>query len=71
MADIETPRLLLRLIAPEAMRATVSGDSEAIGASLAAGVPPELWEDPAVFRYAVAELEVDTEYRPWQPVRSS
>jgi hypothetical protein len=52
MEDIETPRLLLRIIPPSALAAGLSGDRTAIAQSLGASVPPDLIEEPDVLRHA-------------------
>jgi RimJ/RimL family protein N-acetyltransferase len=63
--DIETPRLLLRLIAPSAVAAGLSGDRTAIARSLGASVPADLVEEPDVLRHAAARLAEDVDYLPW------
>src|SRR5437870_2139471 len=65
MEDVETPRLLLRHIAPAAVRAGLSGDLRAVELSLGAIVPPDLLREPNVLRYAEARLAEDIEYLPW------
>jgi ribosomal-protein-alanine N-acetyltransferase len=65
MEDIETPRLLLRLITPSAVAAGLSGDRAAVAQSLAASVPPDLMEEPDVLRHAAARLAEDIGYLPW------
>ncbi|MBI3513954.1 MAG: GNAT family N-acetyltransferase [Proteobacteria bacterium] len=63
--DIETTRLTLRLLAPEAMEAALSGDLAALEDGLGAEVPPDLLHDPAVLRFALAELAADADYLSW------
>ena len=63
--DIETPRLLLRLIAPATLRAGLSGDRQAVERSLGAAVPSDLIEEPDVLRHAEVRLVEDPEYLPW------
>jgi ribosomal-protein-alanine N-acetyltransferase len=63
--DIETARLSLRYIVPEAIRAGLSGDARTVERHLGARVPVDLLQDPAVLRYAQAELAADPDYRPW------
>jgi RimJ/RimL family protein N-acetyltransferase len=63
--DIETPRLLLRLIAPSALRAGLDGDRRAVELSLDATVPSDLIDEPDVLRYAEARLAEDIDYLPW------
>ena len=65
MDDIETPRLLLRLIAPSALRAGLAGDRRAAELSLDAIVPSDLIDEPDVLRYAEARLAEDADYLPW------
>ena len=65
MEDIETPRLLLRLIAPSAVTAGLSGDRAAIAQSLGASVPADLIEEPDVLHHAAARLAEDVGYLPW------
>lgn len=63
--DIETPRLLLRLIAPSALEAGLCGDRPAVAQSLGASVPSDLIEEPDVLRHAAARLAEDIDYLPW------
>ena len=65
MEDIETPRLLLRHIAPVALRAGLSGDRQTIERSLRAVVPTDLMEEPDVLRQAEQRLAEDIEYLAW------
>ena len=65
MEDIETARLLLRLIPPCAVHAALSGDLKALEQDLAATVPADLLEEPDVLRYARARLAEDADYLPW------
>ena len=65
MEDIETPRLLLRIIPPSALGAGFSGERTAIAQSLGASVPPDLIEEPDVLRHAAARLAEDAGYLPW------
>jgi RimJ/RimL family protein N-acetyltransferase len=65
MEDIETPRLLLRLIAPSAVAAGLSGDWQAVAQNLGASVPADLIEEPDVLRHAAARLAEDVAYVPW------
>jgi hypothetical protein len=57
--DIETTRLILRRLEPEALQAGLSDDSAAVESSLHAKVPTDLIEDPAVLGYAQAALAAD------------
>jgi RimJ/RimL family protein N-acetyltransferase len=65
MDDIETPRLLLRHLAPAALQAGLSGDRSGVEQSLGATVPVDLLEEPDVLRYAERRLAEDGEYVPW------
>jgi [ribosomal protein S5]-alanine N-acetyltransferase len=65
MDDIETPRLLLRIIEPAALRAGIAGDRRAVELSLGATVPADLIAEPDVLRHAEARLGEDVEYLPW------
>ena len=63
--DIETTRLILRCLAPEAIQAGLSADFRTLEERLGARVPIDLAEDPAVLRFAQAQLDVDVHYLPW------
>jgi [ribosomal protein S5]-alanine N-acetyltransferase len=65
MEDIETARLLLRLIPLRAVHAALSGDLKALEQDLGATVPADLLEEPDVLRYAQARLAEDADYLPW------
>ena len=65
MEDIDTARLLLRLIPPRAVYAALSGDVKTLEQDLAATVPADLLEDPDVLRHAQARLSEDADYLPW------
>lgn len=65
MEDIETPRLLLRLIPPSALEAGLSGDWPAVAQSLGVSVPSDLIEEPDALRHAAARLAEDVGYLPW------
>jgi [ribosomal protein S5]-alanine N-acetyltransferase len=64
-ADIETPRLLLCCLLPDSIRAGLSGDVRAIERQLRASVPVDLLREPAVLKYADAQLAADPGYLPW------
>jgi len=63
--DIETPRLLLCCLLPDSIRAGLSGDLRAIERQLRASVPIDLIQEPAVLKYAYAQLIADANYLPW------
>jgi ribosomal-protein-alanine N-acetyltransferase len=65
LADIETPRLLLRCLLPEAIRAGLAGDLKAVETRLGASVPLDLLREPAVLQHAAARLTEDADYLPW------
>jgi RimJ/RimL family protein N-acetyltransferase len=65
LADIETPRLLLRLVPPAALRAGLAADREAVAEVLGAVVPDDLIDGPTVLRFAAARLAEDSAYLPW------
>jgi [ribosomal protein S5]-alanine N-acetyltransferase len=63
--DIETTRLILRRLGPDAIQAGLSGDLAALEGHLGATIPVDLLQDPAVLRYAQAQLASDANYLPW------
>jgi RimJ/RimL family protein N-acetyltransferase len=63
-SDIETPRLLLRVLLPRSIRAGLSGDLRTIERQLRARVPIDLIQEPAVLKHADARL-TDPNYLPW------
>ena len=63
--DIETARLLLRLVPPEAVEAGLAGDLDRCAELLGAHVPVDLREAPTVLVYAKARLDEDPLYQPW------
>lgn len=63
--DIETPRLLLRLLSPVALRAGLLGDLATVERSLGATVPTDLLDDLGALAFSQAQLEVDPGYLPW------
>jgi [ribosomal protein S5]-alanine N-acetyltransferase len=65
LADIETTRLLLRCLLPEAVRARLAGDRKAVATQLGASVPLDLLREPAVLQHAAARLTEDADYLPW------
>jgi RimJ/RimL family protein N-acetyltransferase len=64
-ADIDTTRLTLRCLSPDAIEAGLLGQLRIVEECLGARVPIDLAEDPAVLRYAHAQLDADAEYLPW------
>jgi len=65
LADIETTRLLLRCLPPEAIQAGLAGDLKAVENQLGASVPLDLLREPAVLQHADARLTEDANYLPW------
>ena len=65
MDDIETARLILRCLPRQAIEAGLSGDLRAVENRLDAKVPVDLADDPAVLRFALAQLAADPDYLPW------
>jgi len=63
--DIETARLLLRLVPPDAVAAGLAGDLARCAELLGAHVPVDLREEPTVLVYAKARLDEDPLYQPW------
>jgi len=63
--DTETPRLLLCCLRPDSVRAGLSGDMRAIERQLRASVPVDLIHEPAVLKFAAAQLAADPDYLPW------
>lgn len=47
------------------MEAGLSGDLRTVEEQLAAAVPVDLADDPAVLRFALAQLAADPDYLPW------
>ena len=65
MDDTETARLILRRLPRQAIEAGLSGDLRAVEDYLDAKVPVDLADDPAVLRFALAQLAADPDYLPW------
>jgi [ribosomal protein S5]-alanine N-acetyltransferase len=63
--DIETARLVLRHLPRQAMEAGLSGDLRTVEIHLDATVAADLADDPAVLRFALAQLAADADYLPW------
>jgi RimJ/RimL family protein N-acetyltransferase len=63
--DKETARLILRRLPRQAIEAGLSGDLRAVENHLDAKVPVDLADDPAVLRFALAQLAADPDYHPW------
>ena len=64
-ADIETSRLLLCCLWPDSIRTGLSGDMSAIERQLLASVPVDLIREPAVLKFADAQLAADPDYLAW------
>ena len=65
MDDTETARLILRRLPRQAIEAGLSGDWRTVEKHLGAKVPVDLADDPAVLRFALAQLAADPDYFPW------
>ena len=65
MDDIETARLILRRLPRQAIEAGLSGDLQTVENHLDAKVSVDLADDPAVLRFALAQLAADPDYLPW------
>ena len=65
MDDIETARLILRRLPRQAIEAGLWGDLRTVENRLDAKVPVDLADDPAVLRFALAQLAADPDYLPW------
>jgi len=63
--DIETARLILRRMPRQAMEAGLSGDLRTVENHLHAKDATDLADDPAVLRFALAQLAADPDYLPW------
>jgi len=63
--DIETARLILRRLPRQAIEAGLSGDLRTVASHLDARIPVDLADDPAVLRFALAQLAADPDYPPW------
>jgi ribosomal-protein-alanine N-acetyltransferase len=63
--DIETARLILRRLPRQAIEAGLWGDLRTVENRLDAKVPVDLADDPAVLRFALAQLAADPDYLPW------
>ena len=61
----ETARLILRRLPRQAIEAGLSGDLRTVENHLGAKVPVDLADDPAVLRFALAQLAADPDYLPW------
>lgn len=63
--DIQTPRLVLRLIEREAVDACLAGDLQRAEHLLGIRIPGALLDSLTAFKYAQAQLHADPQYRPW------
>jgi ribosomal-protein-alanine N-acetyltransferase len=57
--------LILRRLPRQAIEAGLSGDLRTVENHLDAKVPVDLADDPAVLRFALAQLAADPDYLPW------
>jgi ribosomal-protein-alanine N-acetyltransferase len=57
--------LILRLLPRQAIEAGLSGDLWVVADHLDAKVPADLADEPAVLRFALAQLVADPDYLPW------
>jgi ribosomal-protein-alanine N-acetyltransferase len=65
LADIETSRLVLRLIGAEAITLLLDGKLTEAGVLLGAIIPEELLEKPGSLIYTQTQLNNDSTYLPW------
>ena len=65
LADIATPRLLLRLMGIEAVESILNGSIIAAEDILKVKVPRELLENASSLNYTRTELQKDSSYLPW------
>lgn len=65
MNDIQTPRLLLRLVPLAGLAATAAKDAEACAHLIAPRLPAEWFEDAWVFGLRLDQWKDDPAYAPW------
>jgi ribosomal-protein-alanine N-acetyltransferase len=65
VSDIETPRLVLRLVPLAGLAATAAGDAEACARLIAPGLPPEWFDDSWIFDMRFRQWKDDPAYAPW------
>lgn len=65
MSDIETGRLVLRLLSAEALAATVARDHALLEALLGLAVPEEWFEESWVAELRLEQVRADPAYLPW------
>lgn len=65
LADIVTPRLVLRLMPEEVIAACLSHQLEQAVRLFGTDIPAELLEDMSGLEYGRKELEADSAYLPW------
>jgi RimJ/RimL family protein N-acetyltransferase len=65
MRDIESERLILRLLSTEALAATVAGDRLYLEALLGLSVPEDWFEEAWVAELRLEQLRSDPSYHPW------
>jgi len=63
--EIETTRLILRLLPRQAVTAGLSGDLRTVESHLQATVPVDLADEPTALVFAQARLDEDSDYLPW------
>jgi RimJ/RimL family protein N-acetyltransferase len=65
MTDIETGRLILRLLSSEALVSTITGDHARLEALLGLAVPEEWFEDAWVAQLRLDQIRENALYAPW------
>lgn len=65
MIDIETPRLVIRLLDAEALAATVANDHARLEALLGLSVPEVWFEEAWVAALRLEQLRADPDFLPW------
>jgi ribosomal-protein-alanine N-acetyltransferase len=63
--DIQTPRLILRLMNEEVTTACLAGDLDSAALLLGVSIPNDLLHQPAGLECGREELAMDPHYRPW------
>jgi RimJ/RimL family protein N-acetyltransferase len=63
--DIVGERLVLRLVSPEALAATVEADLAAVARLVGLTLPPDWAEVAPLAKRRLAQIETDAEYLPW------
>lgn len=65
LTDIITPRLVLRLMQPEALAACLAADFAGAGSMLDANIPGDLADSLRSLHYNQLQLDADPYYLPW------